>query len=150
SAGLFQWRPAAQVAYHVHEAGEIVPLDFTETAAKVTSAVVHIRSTRSRPTSQRDTQYFNPFRDFFGPDWMPPMNRGPQQSTGSGVIINSNGYIVTNNHVVQDAEIVEVTLYDNRSFKAEIVGTDPDTDIALLKIEQKDLPYLAFVDSDQA
>jgi len=142
--------PAAQVAYHVNEAGEIVPLDFTETAAKVTSAVVHIRSTRSRPTSQRDTQYFNPFRDFFGPDWMPPMNRGPQQSTGSGVIINSNGYIVTNNHVVQDAEIVEVTLYDNRSFKAEIVGTDPDTDIALLKIEQKDLPYLAFVDSDQA
>jgi S1-C subfamily serine protease len=74
----------------------------------------------------------------------------PSQSTGSGVIINSDGYIVTNNHVVQDAEIVEVTLNDNRSFKAEVVGTDPDTDIALIKIDQKGLPNLAFVDSDKA
>lgn len=142
--------PTSQVAYHVNEDGEVVPLDFTQTAEKVTSAVVHIRSTRSRTSPQRDTQYFNPFRDFFGPDWAPPMNRGPLQSTGSGVIINANGYIVTNNHVVQDAEIVEVTLHDNRSFKAEIVGTDPDTDIALLKINEKDLPHLAFVDSDKA
>ncbi|HEX7016057.1 MAG TPA: Do family serine endopeptidase [Cyclobacteriaceae bacterium] len=142
--------PASQVAYHVNEAGEIVPLDFTETAEKVTGAVVHIRSTRSGANTPRDTQYFNPFRDFFGPDWGPPMNQGPLQSTGSGVIINSNGYIVTNNHVVQDAEILEVTLQDNRTFKAEVVGTDPDTDIAVIKIDAKDLPYLAFVDSDKA
>lgn len=142
--------PASQVAYHVNESGEVVPLDFTETAEKVTSAVVHIRSTRSASSAPQDTQYFNPFRDFFGPDWGPPTNRGPLQSSGSGVIINSDGYIVTNNHVVQDAEIVEVTLYDNRTFKAEVVGTDPDTDIALIKIEQDDLPHLAFVDSDKA
>jgi Do/DeqQ family serine protease len=66
------------------------------------------------------------------------------------VIINSDGYIVTNNHVVKDADIVEVTLYDNRIFKATVIGIDPDTDIAVIKIEQKGLPYLSFVDSDKA
>ncbi len=71
-------------------------------------------------------------------------------STGSGVIINSNGYIVTNNHVVADADKVDVTLHDNRSFVAEVVGTDPDTDLALIKINQKDLPHLSFVNSDNS
>jgi serine protease Do len=66
------------------------------------------------------------------------------------VIINASGYIVTNNHVVQDADLVEVTLYDNRTFKAEVLGTDPDTDLAVLKINAKDLPHLSFVNSDQA
>ena len=66
------------------------------------------------------------------------------------MIINSDGYIVTNNHVVQDADMVEVTLYDNRDYKAEVIGIDPDTDIAVIKINQKDLPYLSFVDSDKA
>jgi Do/DeqQ family serine protease len=78
------------------------------------------------------------------------MERGPSQSTGSGVIINADGYIVTNNHVVENAEEVEVTLFDNKSFKAEIIGTDPDTDLALLKIRQSNLPFLSFVDSDKA
>jgi Do/DeqQ family serine protease len=142
--------PASQVAFHVNEDGNVVPLDFTETAEKVTSAVVHIRSTASAASSSGETQYSNPFREFFGPDMAPRMEMRPAQSSGSGVIINENGYIVTNNHVVQDAEIVEVTLYDNRTFKAEVVGTDPDTDIALVKIEQKGLPHLAFVDSDKA
>lgn len=141
---------ASQVAYHVNEDGEVVPLDFTETAEKVTSAVVHIRSTQSPTSSPSDTQYFNPFREFFGPDWAPRTQPQPSQSTGSGVIINGNGYIVTNNHVVADAEIVEVTLHDNRSYKAEVVGTDPDTDIALIKIDEDELPHLAFVDSDKA
>ena len=76
--------------------------------------------------------------------------RGPSQSSGSGVIINEAGYIVTNNHVVQDADIVEVTLLDNRTFKAEVIGTDPDTDLALIKINEKGLPHLSFVDSDKA
>ncbi|HLT71883.1 MAG TPA: Do family serine endopeptidase [Cyclobacteriaceae bacterium] len=142
--------PASHVAYHVNEDGEVVPLDFTETAEKVTSAVVHIRSTKSATSASQETQYPNPFREFFGPDWAPRMEQRPSQATGSGVIINQNGYIVTNNHVVADAEILEVTLHDNRTFKAEIVGTDPDTDLALIKVDQKGLPHLAFVDSDKA
>lgn len=142
--------PTAQVAYHVNEDGEVVPLDFTETAEKVTSAVVHIRSTKSASAPSGDTQYLNPFREFFGPNWAPRMEQMPTQSSGSGVIINPNGYIVTNNHVVADAEIVDVTLHDNRTFRAEIVGTDPDTDIALLKISEDGLSHLAFVDSDKA
>lgn len=140
--------PTSKVVYSVNEKGEVAPLDFTATAEKVTPAVVHIRSTQSK-TSKTESQYFNPFRDFFGPG-SPQMEMRPAQSTGSGVIINANGYIVTNNHVVQDAEIVEVTLNDNRSFKAEVIGTDPDTDIAVVKINQEGLPHLAFVDSDKA
>lgn len=137
--------PASSVAYTVNEDGEAIPLDFTGTAEKVTHAVVHIRSTQEggRVSSSQD-----PLREFFyGPS---PMQRGPSQSTGSGVIVNANGYIVTNNHVVQGADIVEVTLQDNSTYKAEVIGTDPDTDIAVIKVNQKDLPYLSFVDSDQA
>lgn len=139
--------PAAKVAYTVNEEGKAVPLDFTVAAEKVMPAVVHIRSTQG--TSQRESQQeypSDPFREFFGPR----TPQGPSQSSGSGVIINENGYIVTNNHVVEGADVVEVSLVDNRTFTAEVIGTDPDTDIALIKINQKGLPYLSFVDSDKA
>lgn len=141
--------PITRVAYSVNENGEAVPLDFTTTAEKVTKAVVHIRSTQQQSTRENQ-QSFDPFREFFGTP--SPQGRGsqPSQSTGSGVIINADGYIVTNNHVVKDADIVEVTLNDNRSFNAEVVGTDPDTDLAVLKVKETNLPFLAFVDSDQA
>lgn len=141
--------PISQVAYTRDASGEVVPLDFTGTAEKVTRAVVHIRSTSEGMTSRnREPERVDPFQFFFGPD--APRQRGPSQSSGSGVIINADGYIVTNNHVVQGADLVDVTLFDNRSFKAEVVGTDPDTDLALVKINQKDLPYLSFVNSDQS
>jgi Do/DeqQ family serine protease len=78
------------------------------------------------------------------------MERGPSQSSGSGVIINADGYIVTNNHVVKDADILEVTFNDNKTLKAEVIGTDPDTDLAVIKVNQKDLPFLSFVDSDKS
>lgn len=140
--------PLSKVAYAVDEEGKAVPLDFTVAAEKVMPAVVHIRSTytgRARP------QYEIPeaFRDFFGP--MIPQ-QGPQQAqaAGSGVIINSDGYIVTNNHVIKDADEVEVALYDGRIYDAKVIGTDPDTDIAVIKIEEKDLPFLSFVDSNQS
>src|SRR3990170_2752 len=137
--------PASKVAYKLNEKGEVIPLDFTTAAEKVIPAVVHIRSTQAAGREE-PTQYLDPFREFFGPRGP----QGPSQSAGSGVIINSDGYIVTNNHVVQDADMVEVTLYDNRDYKAEVIGIDPDTDIAVIKINQKDLPYLSFVDSDKA
>jgi Do/DeqQ family serine protease len=141
--------PISQVAYTRDANGEVVPLDFTGIAEKVTRAVVHIRSSSEGITSRnREQERTDPFQFFFGPDT--PRQRGPSQSSGSGVIINADGYVVTNNHVVQGADVVEVTLFDNRSFKAEVVGTDPDTDLALVKINQKDLPYLSFVNSDQS
>jgi serine protease Do len=136
--------PTSQVAYQVNEQGQLVPLDFTGTAESVTKAVVHIRSTQER-TARENPQIPEQFRYFFEG---PGESQGPRQSTGSGVLINKNGYIVTNNHVVDDAEIVQVTLYDNRELKAEVIGTDPDTDLAVIKINEKDLPYLSFVNSD--
>ncbi|HRI77908.1 MAG TPA: Do family serine endopeptidase [Cyclobacteriaceae bacterium] len=141
--------PSSQVAYHANEKGEIVPLDFTATAENATRAVVHIRSTsENQPSRERSQDPSDPFQFFFGPG--NPSQRGPSQSSGSGVIINADGYIVTNNHVVQGAEMVDVTLADNRTFKAEVIGTDPDTDLAIIKINQKDLPHLSFVNSDNA
>jgi serine protease Do len=137
--------PTAKVSYHVDANGKAVPLDFTVAAEKVMPAVVHIKSTIQTPQREQ-SPFVDPFQEFFGQR----QQQGPAQAAGSGVIINSNGYIVTNNHVVEDADVVEVSLLDNRTFKAEVIGTDPDTDIALIKINQKDLPYLSFVDSDNA
>jgi serine protease Do len=137
--------PTAKVAYKVDENGKAVPLDFTAAAEKVMPAVVHIRSSYES-TPRSESEEFDPFREFFGPRNSP----GPSQAGGSGVIINEGGYIVTNNHVVRDADEIEVSLVDNRTYKAEVIGTDPDTDLALLKIEEKGLPFLSFVDSDNA
>ena len=128
--------------------GQATALDFTATAEKVTKAVVHIKSTSERKATTGANPN-DPLQFFFGPN-MQPQQQGPSQSTGSGVIVNADGYIVTNNHVVDGAEIVEVTLSDNRTYKAEVIGTDPDTDIALIKINQKELPYLSFVNSDNS
>ncbi|MFN5170170.1 MAG: Do family serine endopeptidase [Cyclobacteriaceae bacterium] len=140
---------ATQIGYTVNEKGEAVPLDFVSIAEKSMNAVVHIKSTQGERSMNREQPQRNPFEFFFGPE-NPFENQGPSASSGSGVIINPDGYIVTNNHVVQNADVVEVTLHDNRSFTAEVVGTDPDTDLAVIKINQKQLPHLQFVDSDQA
>lgn len=140
--------PISKVAYTVDKEGKAVALDFTVAAEMVMPAVVHIRSTYS---GESRPQYEIPeaFRDFFGP-MVPQQGPRQAQSAGSGVIINSDGYIVTNNHVVKDADEVEVALYDDRVYKAKLIGTDPDTDIAVIKIEEKGLPFLSFVDSNKA
>ncbi|MEM1319186.1 MAG: trypsin-like peptidase domain-containing protein [Bacteroidota bacterium] len=126
-----------------------VPFDFTEAAEKATPVVVHISSFQGESVAQQRRQGGgdDPLRDFFGFD--SPFD-GPKKGTGSGVIISDDGYIVTNNHVVEFADEVEVTLYDNRKFKAEIVGTDPTTDLAVLKVESTGLPTLDYADSDRA
>ncbi len=139
--------PISQVAYTKNEKGEMVPLDFTGTAEKVTKAVVHIRSTQAASSRRSQQEIPEQFRQFFQ---FEPGQQGPSQSTGSGVIINKDGYIVTNNHVVEGADVVDVTLSDNRELKAEVIGTDPDTDLAVIKINEKDLPYLSFVNSDDS
>ncbi len=120
--------------------------DFTDAAAKTMSAVVHIRS-KSNPVAgggrgMADDDFYE---YFFGG------RGGVQEGIGSGVIIRKDGYIVTNNHVVKDAGTLEVTLYDKRKFKAVVVGTDPTTDLAVIKIDMKeDLPVLDLADSDEA
>lgn len=119
---------------------ENVP-DFVEAADLTVHAVVHIKTEVSRRNSIYDEFFF----EFFG---MPRQPSQPLVATGSGVIITSDGYIVTNNHVVQNALRLEVTLNDKRSFEAKIIGTDPTTDLALIKIDAVGLPYLAYGDSD--
>jgi len=130
------------------------PVDFTGTAKKVLDAVVHIRSTQTASTE--DTDILPPdlpdlFRDFFGDRFQMPENmpRQPLYGSGSGVIIDKKGHIVTNNHVIQNATELEVTLHNNETYKATVIGADPTTDLALLQIEGKDLKALSFVDSDK-
>ncbi len=124
-------------------------LDFTQAAAMVTPAVVHIKTTYSN-TSKNSMSGQDPFgdmfEDFFG-------NRGRSQSpvmaSGSGVIISDDGYIVTNNHVVEDADKIEVILTDKRSLEAKVIGRDANTDLALIKIEGKGYPIVKLGNSDE-
>ncbi len=119
-------------------------LDFTYAAEKTVHGVVHVTTRRQRERGR------DPIYDFFfGPrEREREREREPVQGIGSGVIISEDGYIATNNHVIEGATSIEVTLNDGRSFEAEIVGTDPTTDIALLKIEQQGLRYIEFGSSD--
>jgi serine protease Do len=118
--------------------------DFTTAAEKTVHGVVHIKSEFSSRTGGYD-EFFLPFRDFFG---YPYGGNNTYTGFGSGVIISNDGYIVTNNHVVEGAGNVNVTLNDNREFEAEIIGTDPSTDLALLKIEAENTPFITFGNSD--
>lgn len=131
-----------------------VPFDFTEAAEMAMPAVVHISAAESETMANKrkqDSRSSDPFRFFFGDEWGGGMG-GPQikRGTGSGVIYSQDGYIVTNNHVVEFADEVEVTLFDNRQYNAKIIGKDPKTDLAVLKIEANDLPTLKSADSDLA
>ncbi|MBI3142544.1 MAG: Do family serine endopeptidase [Bacteroidetes bacterium] len=123
------------------------PMDFTAAAELSTPAVVHIVATT---VSTLNT--YDPWREFFGDDFFgAPQNprERRQESSGSGVIISPDGYVVTNNHVVANAEEVEITLYNKESYTATIVGTDPTTDLALLKIEVENATPLSFANSDE-
>lgn len=126
--------------------------DFTQAAAAVAPAVVHIKTTYPARTSNRSSQGspFDLFEEFFGTprQRQPQQQSRPAQATGSGVIISSDGYIVTNNHVVEDADKIEVALTDRRTFEAKIIGRDPNTDLALVKINADDLPFVKLGDSD--
>ncbi|MGB5698766.1 trypsin-like peptidase domain-containing protein [Muriicola sp.] len=113
--------------------------DFTYAAEKTVNAVVHVKNMTisSEPSSLLDFFYGSGGRQV------------PQIGTGSGVIISSDGYIVTNNHVIAKASELKVTLNNNKTYDAELIGSDPNTDIALIKIDTDNtLPYLAFGDSD--
>lgn len=126
--------------------------DFRVVADLTVHAVVHIRTEYQRKSSVYDDFFGmpDPFRDFFfGPQRRGRGQSAPILASGSGVIISSDGYIVTNNHVVTEADKIEVTLNDNRIYEARIVGLDPTTDLALIKIEESNLPFLEFGNSDE-
>lgn len=130
-------------------------VDLTQAAETSVNAVVYIKVTTNGRTQTVDVQ--DPFSDFFG-DFFGFGGGGTQrrqiqtpkrEASGSGVIISSDGYIVTNNHVVRDADELLVKLNDNREFKARIIGRDDQTDLALIKVEGKDLPTLPIGNSDE-
>lgn len=120
--------------------------NFVTASAMATPAVVHIKTKQGGMSGAIEDEVMDPFRDFFGRGFQIP--RGPQQGSGSGVILSSDGYIVTNNHVVKGADEIEVILNDKRSFNATVIGADQNTDLALLKIEATGLNTLSFGNSD--
>lgn len=158
SAGAFMKVNAA--APSVTSAAPGQPVDLTYAAEKALPAVVHIKYVQNSKVQTVDVQS-NPFGDFFDPFGFfgnPGGGQGgtrkqkvqtpKREATGSGVIISSDGYIVTNNHVVEGADELTVTLNDNREFSARIIGTDKSTDLALIKVNAKDLPTLPIANSD--
>ena len=132
--------------------------DFTDVAESTINCVVSIKSYATPQQSMYQGDFFDPFEFFFGPGYGQGQRQRKQQQQqksepqprgmGSGVIISADGYIVTNNHVIDGAEKLEVTLNDNRQFNATVVGTDEKTDIALIKINAKDLHAITFGNSD--
>ncbi|OON68024.1 Do family serine endopeptidase [Hymenobacter sp. CRA2] len=127
-------------------------LNFVAAASAVTPAVVHVMTEYAPKMAQNDQIRMDPFlRQFFGDDFDGGMRRqqsGPQVGSGSGVIIAANGYIVTNNHVIDKADKIEVVLDDKRKYSATLVGADPTTDLALLKVNADNLPYVRYGNSD--
>jgi Do/DeqQ family serine protease len=119
-------------------------VNFEAAAEKTVHAVVHIKT-----FFKEDSFMADPWHQFFFGDNGYRRNPQQQMSTGSGVIISDNGFICTNNHVINNAEKVEVTLNNNKTFTAEIIGKDPNTDLALLKIEETGLPYITYGNSDE-
>jgi len=120
--------------------------DFTYAAETAVEAVVYVKV-----TIKYQQQYMiDPFfRFFFGDEGQGKSLEQERQGSGSGVIIRPDGYIVTNNHVVQNATKIEVTLNNNKTYEATVIGTDPATDVALIKIDAAGLPTLSFADSDK-
>jgi len=128
-------------------------LNFVAAAAAVTPAVVHVMTEYAAPAVDQRRMQMDPFlRQFFGDQLEqfhgPQQPRGGGQGSGSGVIIAANGYIVTNNHVIDKASKIEVVLDDKRKFEAELVGADPNTDLAVLKVKADNLPFVKYGNSD--
>jgi serine protease Do len=139
--------------------GTLEAASFSSVVKRVAPAVVKITTeTKAKRISQRGNfrgqglpEGFedNPlFRQFFG-DRLPDMQSRPQSGLGSGVIISGDGYIATNNHVIENADTVTVSLNDGREFTAKVVGRDPQTDIAVIKVDAKNLPAVTFADTNK-
>src|SRR5215813_7735401 len=149
-----QKQAAAKFEQVNYPSGSEVPagLDFRYTAKITTPGVVHIKTSYAPRNVSRNQS--NPFKDFFGDDFFNPFGnqnpyeQQPSESSGSGVIISDDGYIVTNNHVIDGGDNVEVILANKKTYTAKVIGTDPSTDIALIKIDESSLPFIRFGNSD--
>jgi Do/DeqQ family serine protease len=137
--------------------GPVEPIDFEKAAAVAVPSVVHIKTiTRAKQIAAEGEQQQNPFGDNFGDDFFKHFFGGDgrsfsqpeQRASGSGVIISKDGYIVTNNHVVDGATSVAVTLNNRKNFTAKVIATDANTDLAVIKIDAKNLPVMPIGNSD--
>jgi len=140
------FKQPARLAGYTSVAAENI--DFTKAAEMSVNAVVHIKSVANASDRSNSREYFDPFEFFFGDGSSRNYRRQPRVGFGSGVIISSDGYIVTNNHVIEGANEISVTTNDDKEYKAKLIGRDDLTDVALLKIEGKDFPVIPFGNSD--
>ena len=155
---------ATMKAFHTADLTESVNFDFALAAEKATNSVVHIQASESElKATQRYNMERKRLRGMNGNPWGDIFNGNPmfnpflyevplyqKKGSGSGIIISDNGYIVTNNHVVEFADQLEVTLTDGRKFSAEVIGTEPNTDLAVIKIEADNLNAIKYANSDDA
>ncbi len=145
-AGFFDSKNGAPVA----------AVDFQPASQAAVPAVVHITTLigNNQASNNLPKVKKSPFGDVFGDDLFedffggPQMRNMPQRASGSGVVISEDGYIVTNNHVIDEANEINVTLSNKKQYKAKLIGTDPSSDLALIKIEEKALPFLLYGNSD--
>jgi Do/DeqQ family serine protease len=130
--------------------GTMGPVSYADIVSKAAPAVVTIHS-QARVRQPQQYPFMNDpfFRQFFGDRQQQPPAEQQRQGLGSGVIIDANGYILTNHHVIDGADQIKVDLNDNRSLDAKLVGSDPPSDLAVLKVEATNLPVLALGDSDR-
>lgn len=154
--GIIRWTSVENVIYH--ETSAQTPImqtvnlsqdnypDFTYAAESAVDAVVYVQVT---VRSQQNYQIDPFFRFFFGDENIPRAQQRERKASGSGVIIRPDGYIVTNNHVIDNASEIEVTLNNKKTYSAKVVGTDPATDVALIKIDANGLPSIPFGDSEE-
>lgn len=125
------------------------PVSYAEAIARATPAVVSIHSTKEMPKELNPLLRDPVFRRYFG-DLQNQIPQEMQRGIGSGVVVTQDGYILTNNHVVNDADDITVKLNDGRSAKAKIVGSDPETDLAILKVDLKNLPVISMGNSEHS
>src|SRR5210317_2070235 len=147
--------------FSVRSATGAVPMDFADLAEKLSPTVVNIYTTQTVEVSSSPHQFFpdemeipEPFRRFFGlpdgPGGQAPKREMERTSLGSGVIVTADGYILTNNHVIEEADEIHVTLSTFEEYEATIIGRDPKSDVAVIKIKPKaDLPFATFGNSDK-
>ena len=129
-------------------------VDFQAAAQSTTPSVVHITTVIGKSQASNNLpRRSNPFADLFGDDFFKDfdnqMRSQPQRASGSGVIVSEDGYVITNNHVIDEADEIKVTLSNKKSYTAKLIGTDPSSDLALLKVEAKGLPFLLYGNSEQ-
>jgi Do/DeqQ family serine protease len=146
--------PANYAGFFDKSPGGSGPVDFEQASSAAIPAVVHIKA-KTKPVQVNNQQNRrNPFSDFFGDDFFDDFwgfrgQNQPQTASGSGVFISDDGYIVTNNHVIEGADEVTITLNNKKQYKAKVIASDPNTDLAVIKVDGTGFPFLVYGNSDE-